>query len=109
MYKRNQIKRLDKLWSRKIVERDNGICQYCRKMGDNPHHIILKRYMAVRHDLRNGVCLCTKCHVEVAHGQPESFTEWIMEVMGDEYEELRKKSQEIKIDLNEVERKLKEG
>lgn len=108
MSRKSQIARLDKLWSQKVIERDKGICQYCRKPGDNPHHIIPRRYMALRHDLKNGICLCTQCHAEIAHGQPESFRGWVMDRLGDGYWTLLRKSQEIKIDLDEVERKLKE-
>jgi hypothetical protein len=56
---------LDKLWSKRVRERD-GKCALCgtkdKQLYD--HHFIVNRARSVkyRYDLRNGVALCYACH-----------------------------------------------
>jgi len=56
------IKRADELWSLAVITRDKRTCQICGKFGDNPHHIKPRANKAVRHDLDNGVTLCSEHH-----------------------------------------------
>lgn len=105
--RKNQIARLDKLWSRLVLDRDNHVCQKCFKFGDNPHHVILKRYLAVRHLLDNGLTLCTKCHIEEAHGQPGSFEWWFHVTFINRDDLIQYLKHEIKTDLNGAEKRLK--
>ena len=107
--RKNQIAKLDKLWSKAVVDRDKGVCQKCGEPGDNPHHVILRRYMAVRHDLLNGVTLCVDHHVPYAHNQSLAFMEWFKEKFPDRWDVIQYLKHEIKPDLDEVEKRLKEG
>jgi len=67
--------KLDKAWSRAILSK--GKCEVCGSIEHlNPHHIEGRRNFRLRWDLRNGVCLCSGCHVfrkESAHQSPEWF------------------------------------
>lgn len=109
MSRKNQIKRLDALWSRLVVERDKSICQKCGEFGDNPHHVVLKRYLAVKHLLDNGLTLCSKHHVPYAHARPALFEKWFKREFPDRWERIQELKQNIKPDLDEAEKRLKEG
>jgi len=54
----------DRLWS-KAVKGD--WCDRCAVCGNtvylNSHHLIPRKSEATRYELRNGVCLCSHCHV----------------------------------------------
>lgn len=71
--------KLDKAWSKVILSK--GKCEVCGKTESlNGHHIEGRKNMALRWDLRNGVCLCAGCHVfrkESAHQSPEWFHFWL--------------------------------
>ena len=74
-------KKLDKAWS--LVIRSKGKCEVCGSDSHlNPHHIEGRRNLRLRWDLRNGVCLCSGCHMfrkESAHQSPEWFHFWLEE------------------------------
>jgi len=106
--RKRQIARLDKLWSRAVLKRDNSICQKCGEFGDNPHHVIYKDYIATRHVLLNGLTLCTKCHLEEAHGNPALFELWIMKEYPIGFAILNHLKREVKPDLDKIEARLKE-
>lgn len=63
-------KKLDKLWSEKVRERD-GKCVICGKSGKGlqAHHYIKAKSRSVKYrwDLRNGVTLCYGCHMYIVH------------------------------------------
>ena len=93
-----KVDRLDNLWSRIIKERDGWRCQRCG--GYYPHggkgiqaaHIVSRRHANTRHELMNGVCLDTGCHL-FFHAHPFEFVEFAKKRLGTKkYEELRKKS-----------------
>jgi 5-methylcytosine-specific restriction endonuclease McrA len=54
-------------WSREVRKRDNFTCQHC---GTNPkrlhaHHIVSwKDNEMLRHEISNGITLCTPCHIK---------------------------------------------
>jgi 5-methylcytosine-specific restriction endonuclease McrA len=49
-----------------ILERDNGICQYCGNRGVNIHHIIPAGLGGKRkHLIENLITLCGECHMGV--------------------------------------------
>ncbi len=59
----------DKAWQIAVIERF-GYCERCHTTeGLCGHHVIPRRYTRVRHDIRNGICLCVKCHLW-AHKKP---------------------------------------
>jgi len=69
--------KLDKLWSLKIREKE--YCEVCGKIGNNPHHVVGRRNMTLRFDLRNGVLLCPLHHtfgIQSAHQDPLGFVNW---------------------------------
>lgn len=73
--------KLDKAWSRAILSK--GVCEVCGETQSlNPHHIEGRRNFRLRWDLRNGVCLCSGCHIfrkDSAHQSPEWFHFWLEE------------------------------
>jgi ribosomal protein S14 len=106
-------KKLDKLWSEKI--RQKGRCEICgRKENLNSHHIIGRRSLNLRWDIRNGCCLCPACHTfstNSAHQNPLFFLDWLKKHRPDDLKYLKKKQYEtpkpLKInDLLELEKQL---
>jgi len=59
-YKKQQMK-----WRNAILERDDWVCQGCKKRGGKlcAHHIKdWKDYPNLRFNLNNGITLCKECH-----------------------------------------------
>ena len=93
---RNIRKSLDKLWSENIRFRDKK-CIHCGStFRIAAHHIFSRRYSSVRWDLDNGVSLCYPCHIHWAHSKYEEFRDWVIELIGDKYEDLKRRAYEIK-------------
>jgi len=80
----------DKLWSQVIMKRNKGRCEVCgrkaklspsgKKIGLDPHHIIGRKNLTLRHDIRNGVLLCFQCHTgnkTSVHQDPIWFLKWM--------------------------------
>ena len=92
----------DATWAKFIKSNAGNRCEYCGKRDNlNAHHIFSRSNKAVRHNLDNGVSLCTSHHVFnskfSAHLAPTEFIEWIKEYRGlDWYERLRSKARKIK-------------
>lgn len=98
------IAKLDKKWSKAVIERDKGICQKCGEPGNNPHHVFLRRYMGSRFLLKNGITLCQNHHVPWAHAEPEEFMEWWIDFVGVEtWEYVRMKAMELKVNVEGLE------
>jgi len=114
MKKTNLKKKIDKLYSEII--RSKGYCERCGKSGPlNAHHVIGRRNLATRWDLRNGICLCVGCHKfnkNSAHEDPVHFIEWFKTYRPDDYKYLLKKKNEINLytiyELEEIYEKLRE-
>ena len=54
-----------RIWRRAIFERDNYLCQDCKKYGRklNAHHIkSWAKYPDLRFNIENGITLCLDCH-----------------------------------------------
>ena len=60
------IDSLDKLFSKYIRLRANGVCEYCGRVcnpkGYHTHHFIGRRYLNTRYQPDNGAALCFSCH-----------------------------------------------
>jgi len=91
--------RLDKLWS--LIIRSIGYCEVCTKTNRegqlHPHHIIGRSSLNTRWDLKNGICLCAKCHTlgkPSAHNDPIWFIEWLKTNQLERYKYLEKKRKE---------------
>lgn len=46
----------------RVIERDRGTCQVCSRPADDVAHILPRRYVSLKADERNLVCLCRDCH-----------------------------------------------
>ena len=96
----------DKLWSELVRQRNKGRCEICSKLATNPHHIIGRKNLTLRHDPRNGVNLCYYCHVgskTSAHNDPLGFQDWLIKHRRADYNYLMFKRMELatKVDYNE--------
>lgn len=74
----------DKLWAKKVLERDKYLCQICKKNFDihamHAHHIIPSRFDDVRLLVSNGMTLCVNHHMwgkYSAHKNPLWFAKWL--------------------------------
>jgi hypothetical protein len=112
--KNAQNKLLDDLWSKAVKILGNNKCVHCGASdGLNSHHIIGRRNFATRWEVKNGVVLCSKCHVFSskfsAHQTPLSFTRFIIHLKGQEwYDQLEAQCNEIKPDKEKLLKELKE-
>jgi 5-methylcytosine-specific restriction endonuclease McrA len=74
-----------------VLERDEGICQYCGRQGVNIHHIVPAGMGGKRiHIKENLITLCLDCHSR-AHSNREmrEFTyEWSRRLYGDVIDKL---------------------
>ena len=96
-------KKCDVLWS-KII-RSKGYCEKCGKSENlQAAHIFSRTYSQTRHDLDNGICLCSACHIGWSHACPTEFTKWLEEYRGKELLERLSKKRRItgKVDYGEV-------
>ena len=81
--KRSETKKLDKEWSLRVRTRYKFICQVCKRRAHNNNaaHIIPKHANPIlRHDIRNGICLCFRCHKVgplAFHQNPLWFNKWM--------------------------------
>ena len=88
--------KLDKIWSEII--RSKGQCEMCHKIGTNAHHIIGRRNLHLRWDLRNGCLLCSYCHIfskNSAHQNPVNFMDFLDATRPEDINYLRKEQQVI--------------
>jgi hypothetical protein len=71
-------------WREQVYERDDFTCQLCGQRGGKlePHHIYeFSLYPDKRFDVKNGVTLCRKCHLEVHKAYREGFREEYMDML----------------------------
>ena len=102
----------DDLWKQLIILIANNRCERCYSPKTlQAHHIYSRTYWTIRYDLKNGVCLCRKCHIYWAHKNAVEFAFWIKDIRDLEYLELRKDAiAKIDMKLNELylRKKIKE-
>lgn len=75
-------KEKDTQWAIDIKNRDCWACVICgSEFKPNAHHIIPRENKEYRHDLDNGITLCTKHHkfsrIISAHNNPMAFFLWL--------------------------------
>ena len=103
----NQKKTLDKLWQIKVT---GGQCSMpgCNKQGLEGHHVLKRRYLNVRWNLKNGRALCRMCHAW-AENNPVSYEVVIVQEIGQgAYEALREKAlMVVKQFYDEIRKELK--
>ena len=92
---KEQRRKLDKLWAKKIRK---DFCEKCLRENKQFHsaHIVPRTVWATRWDIKNGVNLCYRCHFHWAHKDPMAFIEWVKESKPITYEylELKRHSQQ---------------
>jgi len=96
--RKTQKLKADRLWSEIIRKRNGGFCEVCSKLGGIPHHIVGRKNLVLRHDLRNGCNLCYQHHVggnKSAHNDPLWFIVWFKYHRAEDYRYLMKKRNEI--------------
>ena len=103
MAKKIRVRKADIEWAKKVKERDHHTCRKCgtrypsKARGLHAAHIFSRRYKNTRHDILNGLTLCTYDHIGWAHVNPLEFHEWAKQQLGEEtYEALRLRAQEVK-------------
>ena len=65
-----------------VFVRSRGSCQRCGKTQSlQCCHIFSRRYLVLRHNLANLLCLCAGCHFW-AHHNPIEFTRWVESNIG---------------------------
>lgn len=107
-------KKLDKLVSIKVKERDKETCQWCGKKLEsrNCHtsHVITRKNTALRWDLNNLKVLCFYCHIQKFHKSPLEATNWFKNKFPERYEYLMREKNKIAkysiTDLQEMIEKL---
>jgi len=75
------LNKLEAIWKLKVKQRDKYTCQYCKVpvQGSNchAHHIKPKSiYRRMAYDISNGITLCYKHHLQFAHLDSTTFTDW---------------------------------
>jgi len=100
-------KECDELWS-KIV-RSTGECQRCgKKTALQAAHIISRKHKLFRWDLRNGLCLCVRCHLYWQHREPVEFTEWLKTNYPEKYRLVLEKDKITgRVDIEKVREELR--
>ncbi len=107
--KREEIKKLDKLWTEKVKENAGYQSELSGKPGKqinktcgvilNSHHFIGRRNMALRWWIPNGVCLTVGEHtmgVFSAHENPEWFRDQMLDIRGTKWlKELKQRNNRI--------------
>jgi len=111
--RKTQRNKCDRLWSELIRQRNKGCCEVCGKPANNPHHVIGRRNLTLRHDVRNGVLLCSLHHTLgriSAHQDPIWFIDWLERQRPDDYFYLQNKREEMtyQVDYEERLKELKE-
>jgi predicted restriction endonuclease len=84
----------DALWRRLVLIRANNKCEICGKDKNlNAHHIVSRKNLHLRYDLRNGMALCPSHHFfgkDSAHMNPIWFIDILEKQRPDDLEYLKK-------------------
>ena len=91
------INKADDLW-REIIKKDKR-CERCgasRGVKLEAHHIMGRSRQSIKWDLRNGVCLCYRCHYpDGMHSENalkvEEFLDWIKSYRPEDWKYLKEK------------------
>lgn len=63
-------KEAGKEWGQIVLSKNKGRCLVCEKKAEHPHHFIFKsRSLILRYDVRNGIPLCSHCHLLIHRRQ----------------------------------------
>ena len=76
----------DGLWQALCHVTSHGRCKKCGSIGHGAgHHLIKRRYRAVRHCPENAIWLCDRCHM-LAEDYPVLFLAWLEREMPEVYD-----------------------
>ena len=93
--KKTIMKELDKKWADDVKARDGYKCAMCGKTEHlNSHHVIPRQIRSFRHDLRNGLTLCPRCHslgAYCVHQNALFFSMWFIDNRKEDYNYLMEK------------------
>ena len=84
----------DELWSLLVKIRDGKVCCICKATEYNQsHHLLSRRILSTRWDVKNGITVCPNCHeysltlsfhtspwateTWVKENRPEQYAEWV--------------------------------
>ena len=87
----------DRLWS--MIIKSGGNCEICGQPTRDSHHVIGRKNLSTRWDLKNGVRLCFQHHTggnKSAHNDPLEFINWFKKTRLDDYEYLLKEKNKTK-------------
>ena len=109
------IKKLDKIFSNKVRERDLWNCQFCGKHFTPPtdvlqsSHYFSRRFLGTRWNLDNLDSLCLTCHGKAENDKRGFYEQFMKDKLGEEgLERLRMKAYAItKISTVDLERLFK--
>ena len=115
----------DTLYSQ--IVRSRGFCELCGRTDAqlHCHHLIARSATFFRHNLENGICLCSRCHIFnngshasgeppsiSAHGTPIAFNDWLRDNNPDKHAWYEKNRWNVikgeRIDYDRVYEMLKE-
>ena len=87
-------------WAIKIKAFDNNCCVICNSpFHPNAHHIIPREIKSCRHELDNGITLCTKHHkfsrVLSAHNNPLAFYMWLEKYKKEKIEKAKERTKAL--------------
>ena len=99
---KRELNRLDNEWREKVLERDGTTCAISGRTDYiHVHHILPREIRVFRHDVDNGLCLSPNNHKfsleNSPHRNPFSFMLWFMENRPEQFERLKEKYLEWKI------------
>lgn len=61
--RKEQYNELDSLWSRAVRRKFNR-CVICNKGNCDAHHLVSRKNLQIRWNVRNGITLCRECHTK---------------------------------------------
>lgn len=96
------------MWFARVI-RSVGRCHRCGATTSlQCAHVLSRRYMGVRFDERNAICLCARCHMFFTH-RPLEWEEYVLGFMGaDLFAELKRIAREFQgpLDRKEIAKQL---
>ena len=90
-HKRKSSNYMPDIVIKQVIERDEGICQYCGKWGVNIHHILFGGTGRRRiHTVENLITLCGECHrgVHSTRAMRDWTYTWSRQKYGDKVDKL---------------------
>ena len=103
---RRELKKKDKEWAKLVKDRWDNRCMVCWHMFSitntkylNSHHLAPREIKELRHDVRNGICVCVRHHkfdrFFSFHRNPLLMINWMLEYKLDDMDYLLTKLAKI--------------